>query len=207
MKLCPRCETETLVEPLTEITINIRGEAITVPLKDSYRCLRCGEWIIPHDFDELDYAYREYRKRHGMLQPEKMKEIVDRVGMDLVAEMLSAKKETIMRYVAGGLQDELHDEMLLLLAMTGETLSLSVRKLMKINAGLLIDYLLSNGNSVVLDFSGVKGITHSFANEIVGQFVKKYGRDVVKSGKLTATNYNGEIREILNWIVDIATRG
>lgn len=202
-KFCPACEAVMPVEPLKEITVSVRGEEIAVPLPDSYICLKCGEFIIPHDFDELDYAYRVYREKHGMLQPEELKKMVESIGVERISEMLDVKKETILRYINGGLQDELHDEIIqLLYNQNGETV-LDVKKMYKVNPTALIDYLLLNGERVVLDFAHVKGITHSFANELVGQFVEKYGIYILKSGMLTAVNYNGETREILNWVVDL----
>ncbi len=203
MKFCPACEAVMPVEPLKKIVVNVRSEKITVPLSDSYRCLKCGEPIIPHDFDELDYAYRVYRERHGMLQPERLKEIVESIGIEKVAEILDVKRETIMRYTSGGLQDELHDEIIQMLSNQKEEVILDVKKMYKVNPTALIDYLLLNGKKVVLDFARVKGITHSFANELIGRFVKKYGVDIVKSKKLTAVNYNGEIKVMLNWVVDL----
>jgi len=73
--ICPNCEKETELELIHRVEdIKVRGEAIKVEVK-YYKCKNCGEeFEDPHsDEDSLDKAYREYRQRHGMMQPEEVR--------------------------------------------------------------------------------------------------------------------------------------
>ncbi len=51
--------------------VEVKGETIVVPV-EYYKCLECGaEFEDPaSSHDPLALAYKEYRRRHGMLQPE-----------------------------------------------------------------------------------------------------------------------------------------
>jgi len=120
MKLvCPNCEKLELVEPYThKTTINVKNEPIQVELK-LYRCLECGQLIQDpkNPQDELDIAYRIYRQRHHLLQPEEI--IAIRKTYDLSQKDLSNLTgigiATINRYENGSLQNEAHDTILSLL--------------------------------------------------------------------------------------------
>jgi hypothetical protein len=54
----------------------------------------------------------------------------------------------------------------------------------------------------VLDFEGVKGITHSFADEIVGIFTSAFGKEWVKEN-IKVINANENVRSMLNLAVKI----
>jgi len=68
------------VEKVEEI--DIRGETIPIHM-EYYHCEECGEdFEIPRpDYDPLDAAYREYRNRKGMLQPEEIKKFRKELGL------------------------------------------------------------------------------------------------------------------------------
>ena len=120
MKLiCPNCEKMVLVEPYTyNTTIKVKNEPIEVELK-LYRCLECAHLIQDpkNPQDELDIAYRIYRQKHHLLQPEEI--IAIRKTYDLSQQDLSNLTgigiATINRYENGSLQSEAHDNMLSLL--------------------------------------------------------------------------------------------
>jgi NTP pyrophosphatase (non-canonical NTP hydrolase) len=61
------------------------------------------------------------------------------------------------------------------------------------------------GNTVVLDFEGIEGITQSFGDEIIGIYTRYYGKEFIKS-HIKAVNYNDEIKEILNWVVSYSNK-
>ncbi len=61
------------------------------------------------------------------------------------------------------------------------------------------------GNTVTLDFEGIEGITQGFGDEVIGIITRCYGRDFIKNN-VKAINYNDEIREVLNWVVDYSNR-
>ena len=118
MKLiCPVCEKEVKVEPANTIRkVNVRGEIFEVPVK-LYRCLECGyDQIEDHDDpqDEIDIAFREYRKKHNMLQPEEIKSIRKKYGLTQqeLARILGISPATLSRYENGGLQEAAHDRLL-----------------------------------------------------------------------------------------------
>lgn len=97
--------------------IEVRGEEITLDV--TYRkCLDCiAEWENLEDGDDLDMAYRIYRERHNMLQPEDIKEL--RKQYDLtqseLSKLLGCGLVTITRYEKGMLQSTVHDNMLKLM--------------------------------------------------------------------------------------------
>ena len=113
---CPDCEKETnqiLINKKEEI--NVRGEMIAVDL-EYHHCEECGEdFEVPRlDYDPLNSAYREYRQRKGMVQPETIKQY--RKKLDLtqkeMSELLGIGIATLNRYENGALQSEAHDKML-----------------------------------------------------------------------------------------------
>jgi len=59
---------------------------------------------------------------------------------------------------------------------------------------------LKKGNNVTLDFIGINGISHSFADEIVGIIVRAYGIDFIKN-KLMLNNINIDIKSLLNLVI------
>lgn len=112
--LCPVCEIETSVDLVRkEETIKVRGELIPVPMQ-LLKCSTCGdEFMDPRSsFDPLDHAYREYRRRHGMLQPEEIKEFRRTHGLTQseLSQLLGWGAATLSRYENGALQDETHEK-------------------------------------------------------------------------------------------------
>ncbi len=114
--LCPVCEIETKVDLVRkEETIKVRGEPIPVPMP-LFKCSTCGEEFLDpkSPFDPLDLAYREYRHRHGMLQPEEIKEFRRTHGLTQaeLSQLLGWGTATLSRYENGALQDETHEKAL-----------------------------------------------------------------------------------------------
>ncbi len=123
--ICPKCEKEANLEEVhgTE-SIEVRNEPIEVEVR-YYRCLECrDEFDDPRGLDDpVDRAYREYRRRHGMTQPEDMTEFRKRYNLTQgeLANLLGWGLATLSRYENGALQDEAHDKALRL-AMEPENL-------------------------------------------------------------------------------------
>jgi len=113
---CPNCEKETEQSFVDRIEdIDVRGETIPMRL-EYYHCEACGEdFEIPRaDYDPLDAAYREYRHRKGMAQPEEIREFRKRLGLTQKewSEILGIGIATLNRYENGALQSEGHDQMM-----------------------------------------------------------------------------------------------
>jgi putative zinc finger/helix-turn-helix YgiT family protein len=113
---CPNCEKETEIDFIEKIEeIDIRGELIPVNLK-YYKCKECGEdFEIPSpDYDPLDLAYREYRSRKGMMQPEEIKKYRKELGLTQkeFSQILGLGIATLNRYENGSLQSDAHDRII-----------------------------------------------------------------------------------------------
>jgi len=114
--ICPNCEKERELELIHGFEdIQVRGEKITVE-EEYFKCLSCGEeFEDPRSEDDpLDKAYREYRSRHGMIQPEGIRNLRKRYGLTQheMARILGWGLATLSRYENGALQDEAHDKIL-----------------------------------------------------------------------------------------------
>lgn len=130
-ELCTNCEKQTKLElESNEEVIEVRREPITVQVQ-YLKCTECGDEVFNPELDNdpFDSAYREYRRRHGLLQPEEIRDW--RKAYDLsqidVAKLLGLGGATISRYENGALQDESHDR-LLRLAMKPENLLRLIEK-------------------------------------------------------------------------------
>ena len=61
--------------------MTVRGEAIEAT-EEFYQCPTCGENFTSRlGHDALDEAYREYRRRHGFLQPEEIRHWRESYGL------------------------------------------------------------------------------------------------------------------------------
>ncbi len=112
--ICPDCEKETeqiMIDTTEEVSI--RGEMIPVHMR-YLRCEECGEeYDIPDpEYDSLEVAYREYRSRKGMIQPEELKAFRRKYGFTQkeLSEVLGMGIATLNRYENGALQSEAHDQ-------------------------------------------------------------------------------------------------
>jgi putative zinc finger/helix-turn-helix YgiT family protein len=91
---------------------NVRGEVIIVDV-EYYHCLECGEEFEDSKttIDSYDVAYREYRLRKGMLQPEEIRKLRNQRGLTQkeLSDLLGIGIATLNRYENGALQSEAHD--------------------------------------------------------------------------------------------------
>lgn len=114
-RVCPNCDKETKIEAIrANERVEVRGEPIEVEAEYS-KCSACGaEFENTRSHDALEIAYREFRVRHAMLQPEEI--AAWRKSMGLTQKELSALLgwggATLSRYENGALQDETHEKML-----------------------------------------------------------------------------------------------
>ena len=116
---CPHCGKERgrKIDKKARV-FDIRGEQIGIDAKAAV-CNGCGQEIFDAGFDSaaLALAYDEYRKRHGLLFPSDIKAIREKYGLSqrALARLLDWGETTIHRYEAGSIQDQSHNDMLVLL--------------------------------------------------------------------------------------------
>jgi alkylhydroperoxidase/carboxymuconolactone decarboxylase family protein YurZ len=67
------------------------------------------------------------------------------------------------------------------------------------------EIIMKEGRVVVLDFEGVRGIAHTFADEIVGIFTRAFGKEWVKEN-IRVVNASESVRSMLNLAVKIALK-
>ncbi|NPV57605.1 MAG: DUF4065 domain-containing protein [Anaerolineae bacterium] len=113
---CPNCEKESLlliVQQAEDFTV--RGESISVEV-EFYRCQECGEEFenLKSTIDPYEVAYREYRARKGMLQPEDIRAFRIKRGLTQkeFSDFLGIGIATLNRYENGALQSEAHDRVI-----------------------------------------------------------------------------------------------
>lgn len=114
-RICPNCEKETdVLEIKTKESIAVRNEDIEVDV-EYFKCKECEvSFENTRDYDALDVAYKVYRCRHDMLQPEEIKEWRKRYGLTQkeLGQILSWGGATLNRYENGALQSEAHEKFL-----------------------------------------------------------------------------------------------
>lgn len=113
---CPNCGKENGLSLIRETEdFNVRGEVIPVDV-EYYRCSECGEEMVQlrTDDDPLDEAYREYRRRKGMVQPEQIREFRQNLGLTQkeLSDLLGIGVASLSRYENGALQEPAHDQVL-----------------------------------------------------------------------------------------------
>ena len=127
MTLCPYCEKETQVDIVKELEkIDVRGEIIEVE-SEFCRCRDCEEEFENTDSpDAIDLAYRSYRKRRSMLQPEEIRNWRKQHGFTQreLSLILGWGGATLSRYENGALQDEAQEKLLRLAMEPHNLLSL-----------------------------------------------------------------------------------
>ena len=114
--ICPFCEEERILEHITTPEkIKVRGELIDVE-SQFLKCVSCGNTFDnpQSEFDPLVVAYREYRRRHGITQPEAIKQFRKRYGLTQgeLSAILGWGISTLNRYENGSLQDDAHEKIL-----------------------------------------------------------------------------------------------
>ncbi len=117
---CAHCNKMTDGQIISKVELfNVRGEDVKVNASVMI-CKACNEESFVEALDEknLEIAYLEYRKIHNLLTPLQIQEIRDRYGLSqrALSKLLGWGEITIHRYESGNLQDEVHDEVLKLIA-------------------------------------------------------------------------------------------
>ncbi|GMR08409.1 MAG: DUF4065 domain-containing protein [Gammaproteobacteria bacterium] len=113
--ICPNCEKETELELVrAKEVVEVRGEPIEVEA-EFFKCTECGaDFENTRGPDSLALAYREYRHRHDMLQPEQIRDWRKQYGLTQkeLGQLLGWGGVTLSRYENGALQVEAHEKIL-----------------------------------------------------------------------------------------------
>lgn len=114
--ICPFCEKErTLNSVRSTEPIKVRGEIFEVE-SNYLKCEECGNSFDDpkSTHDPLVSAYKEYRKRHKMTQPEEIKAFRKKYGLTQgeFSKILGWGIATLNRYENGALQDGAHEKTL-----------------------------------------------------------------------------------------------
>lgn len=117
---CLKCGKEAeLKKILRAETYPVKGENTEVQATVCL-CEECDSeiWNSEVDDENLDKAYRIYRKKHNLLQPEEIKTIREKYGLSQVAfaKILGFGEKTITRYENGSIQDEAPNNLIRLMS-------------------------------------------------------------------------------------------
>ena len=94
------------------VIITVRGEAIEAT-EAFYHCPACGEkFTSSYGHDALEEAYRKYRHRHHLVQPEEMRHWREHYGLTLteLSHLLEWEEATLNRFEQGALQETSEDK-------------------------------------------------------------------------------------------------
>jgi len=114
-ELCFNCDFDEELQPIREpVIITVRGEPIPAT-KEFYQCPKCEHAFTNSlGHDALDEAYREYRRRHNLLQPEEICNWREQYGLTQqeLSTLLGWRETTLSKYENGALQEESQDTLL-----------------------------------------------------------------------------------------------
>ena len=114
---CPTCNTDREATVYKrEETYPVKGEPITI-IADVVVCNVCGDTIYDDELDgkNLERAYADYRKKHGFLSPEDIKQIRAKYGLSQrgISALLGWSPTTIARYETGAIPSRPHNDQLI----------------------------------------------------------------------------------------------
>ena len=126
---CPHCGKVGFIHLMQrDESVKVRGQAFAVSA-EFFHCNSCETDFEAVDGpDVLDAAYRQYRDANGLVQPERLKEWRQSLGLKQaeLALVLGWSTATVSRYENGALQDDAHDKAMRA-AMTPDGLAELVR--------------------------------------------------------------------------------
>lgn len=113
---CPKCGAEReMVARTVGQTFPVRGEPVTVKCEVAF-CRCCGEDVFDRelDFANLERAYTEYRRRHGLPSPREIAALREKYGLGqrALAKLLGWSPATVYRYEKGAVPTVAHGEAL-----------------------------------------------------------------------------------------------
>jgi len=113
---CTVCDSEQEVVLIQKAeTYPVKGEDVSINATVCV-CPKCGNELWNEDIDDenLRSAYRVYRERHALLQPEEIKKIRLMYGLSQTAfsRVLGLGDKTIARYENGSIQDSAQNNLI-----------------------------------------------------------------------------------------------
>jgi putative zinc finger/helix-turn-helix YgiT family protein len=180
---CLNCDYENEIKPdRSGVTVTVRGEDFEVT-EEFYKCPVCEEKFTSSlGHDALDEAYREYRRRHDMLQPEEIRHWRENYGLTQIelSRLLEWEAATLSRYENGALQEKSEDTLLKFIMAPQNLLNLITSK----------PHILSveKQNQLLAQLS---------ANKTVAKHVEQLYTVYNKPNKLGERNQSGVSKQII----------
>ncbi len=120
---CINCLDEVVLDIVErEETYPVKGEPTTIKARNCV-CAQCGKevWLKEIDDENLRNAYAIYRSKHDLLEPKEILQIREKYGLSQVAfaRVLGFGDKTIARYENGSIQDEAHNNLIMLMREAG----------------------------------------------------------------------------------------
>jgi len=118
-KFCPVCGTEQETKVIEKEEVStVRGDKIKA-LARIRVCSVCDEELFDEELEEenIQRVYDIYRKKHGILSPEEIKNIRESYGLSqrAFAKLLGIGEASIVRYETGALPEKSLSNMIMLL--------------------------------------------------------------------------------------------
>jgi putative zinc finger/helix-turn-helix YgiT family protein len=131
LEYCLNCNYEKALELKIEpVTITVRGEAIET-IDEFYQCPVCEEKFTTNlEYDSLEKAYREYRSRHNLVQPDEIRDWREHYGLTRTefSRLLEWEEATLNRLEQGALQEVSEDQWLKFIMVPQNLLYLIISK-------------------------------------------------------------------------------
>ncbi len=164
---CPNCGKEREYSVVRKVeNYDVKGEGVGIETRVAI-CEVCGEEVFQEDLDSatIAAAYDEYRKRHNLLLPSEIREVREQYGLSQRAfsRLLNWGEITIHRYESGSIQDQSHNDLLVLLRDPQ-----NMKTLLERESGKLRSKELSKFESRLKSLSGkTKDHFHAHLNDLL----------------------------------------
>jgi putative zinc finger/helix-turn-helix YgiT family protein len=178
MQICPYCEDMREIIPISSCDeICVRGEKFSIAVT-LLKCGTCGRLFDDplSNYDSLEIAYKEYRQKHKMVQPEDIKNFRKRYNLTQreMSRLLGWGDVTLTRYENGALQDEAHDKMLRLVMEPQNLL-----RLLHENNGILSEEKIKG----IIDYISKENICKDVFRNTFEPDMSNYGVDLLSGYK------------------------
>lgn len=156
-------------------TYRIKGEPIEI-LETVRINLKNNEEIFDEELEDknLEKIYNQYRKKHSLLTPNRIKETREKYGVSQRAfsRILGWGEITIHRYETGALQDRSHNDTLVLLENPDNMKKLLEKNKNKINSKDYANIMMNLQKIVIDDIDKTleENISKKYFNEVLNEY-------------------------------------